>query len=353
MRRHAVLLGLALAAPPALRAQAEDQLQQAIRAYENLDIERARLRFLQVISPSSPFAVTESQRVTAYKYLGAAWAQLGQPDSSFAYFVGALQRDPLVDLDPRQFTQGERDAFAAVKRRLFKVGMGPIARDTISPRDSLGSEELRRALISIATTHAGFVRLELVGASDEQRYVLFEGDLDGPRDVPITGLDPRGSGFVPQGVYDVVLVGESRLLRPATADSAGALLEITHIVAPLEDTLRSFGANDTLPTRRPPSAATKELLLGLGVAAGAVVSSRFIGASDLSGKTVLSSGVAALGVGAGIWAFLERRAHPEIPANVAENQRRFAVRADSNAAIMERNRARLAATRLVLRPLGQ
>ncbi len=353
MRRPAILLALLLAAPASLQAQAREQLTRAIQLYENLDIEQARTRFLQVISPNSPFAVTEDQRVTAYSYLGATYAQLGQRDSALVYFVGAIQRNPLVDLDARRFTTGEREVFAEAKRLVFRVGFGPFVRDTIFPRDSTGSESERRTLVHIATTHAGLVRLALVGSSDEQRYTLFEGDLDGPRDVPLTGLDPRGTGFVPPGVYDVVLVGESRRLSPTSFDSTSFLLEVTHLVAPLEDTLRSFGANDTLPTRLPSSAATKDLLLGLSVTAGAVVSSRLIAASDLSGTTGLATGVAALGAGAGVYAFLYRRGHPEIPENIRNNQGRFAERGERNDSIMARNAAKLAATRLILRPLGQ
>jgi hypothetical protein len=348
VKRLALLSALLLLAPAALHAQADQQLQQAIRLYESLEIEQARVRFQQVISPSSPFAVTEVQRVVAYKYLGATYAQLGQTDSALVYFVGALQRDPLTDLDPRSFTAAERDVFADAKRRLFKVGMRPLPRDTISPQ----AEE--RVAFPIATTHNGMVRLELVGATDDQRYVLFEGELDGPRDIQFTGRNPRGSGFIPPGVYDVVLTGESRSLPPpAPFDSVSALLEITHIVAPLEDTLQALGPNDTLPTRRPASAATKDLLLGLGIAAGSLIAANFIGASDLDGSTTAASGVAVLGVSAGVWAFFHRRSHPEIPENIRANAVTRSNRAETNAAIMVRNTEKINATRLALRPLGQ
>jgi len=344
VRTRTLLLVVALA-PATLHAQADEQLRQAIRRYENLEIEQARLLFQQVISPSSPFPVSEAQRVTALTYLGATLATLGQRDSALTYFIAAIQRDALVDLDPRRFSEQERQVFTDARRRVFRVGMRPVPRDTLDPRTD-------RVNLTVATTHPGVVRVELVNTADETRYVLFEGDVDGPRDVPFNGLVPRSGDFVPAGAYDLVVTGESRVLE-ARRDSTSELLEIQHLVAPLDDTVATFRPDELLPERRPAASATRDLLYGIGVTAGALLSSQLIGKTALGGGASLAVPVAAAGAGAGLWAFLYRRTHLEIPENIAANQRRQAERARRNAEIMQRNAERVAATRIILRPLGQ
>lgn len=343
--RLKLLIAAALLAPAPLFAQAEEQLRRAIQRYENLEIEQARTIFQQVISPSSPFPVTEAQRVIAYKYLGATMATLGIRDTAETYFMAAIGRDPLVDLDPRSFSEQERQVFQAAKNRVFRVGLRPAPRDTIDPR----SESIT---FVAATTHRGTIRVDLASTVDDSRVTLFEGEVDGPRDVPFNGLNPRGGGFIPPGAYDLVVLGVSSISQELT-DSASTLIQIDWERAALEDTIISFSARDTLPTRQPSSVASRDLLLGLSIAAGALLSSRIIGQSQLEGSSMASGAVAALGVGGGLYAFMRRRSHPEIPENVAENAARQRRRQLANAAIMERNNARIAATKIIVRPLGQ
>lgn len=339
------LAGLALLAPGRLRAQADEQLRQATRRYENLEIDRARAQFEQVISPTTPFPVTEPQRVVAYKYLGAIMATLGRTDSAITYFVAAIGRDPLVDLDPRQFGEQERAAFQQARSRVFRLGMRPIPRDTIDPR----SERLN---FTIASTHQGVVRVELASTFDDQRYTLFEGDMDGPRDISFNGLSPRGGAFIPPGAYDLVVIGDSKL-RAQQSDSTSQLIEIGWDRAALEDTIQSLGLNDTLVTRQPKSAAARDFGFGLAIAGGALISAVAIGQSDLEGNTALAGGVALAGLAGGVYAFMHRRNHPEIPENVVENGARQQRRAAANARIMERNNQRIAETKIIIRPLGQ
>jgi len=345
MRKLLAALAVAILSPALLHAQADEQLRQAIRRYENLEIERARALFEEVISPTTPFPVTEAQRVVAYKYLGATLATLGRRDTAITFFVAAIGRDPLVDLDPRSFGEQERQVFQEARGRVFRLGLRPIPRDTLDPRTE-------RINFTIASTHNGLVRLELVSTLDDSRYTLFEGDVDGPRDIPFNGLSPRGGGLIPPGAYDLVVTGESHT-RANQSDSTSSLLEIGWDRATLEDTIAAFGPNDILPTRQPPSAATKDLLKGLAIAAGAVVSANIIGQSSMEGSTALASGVAVVGIGAGLYAFLHRRGHPEIPENIAENAARQQRRATANTRIMDRNQARIDATRIIIRPLGQ
>lgn len=343
-RRLALALAILAAVPGALPAQqTEDQLRRAVGLYEGLEISRARDLFLQVVSPSSPFAVTEAQRVTAYKYLGASYATLGQQDSAITYFVAALQRDPLTDLDPRSFAETERAVFNAAKQRIFKVGLRPIPRDTLDPRTE-------RINFGIATTHQGSVLLELSSTEVEQRFTLFEGDVDGLRDIPFNGIIPR-VGLIPPGTYELVIVGRSAL-DSTRHDSTSALVEMLQDFEALEDTLASFDEQrDLLPERAPASTAVRDLLRGFGIGGAAIVSSKLIGRSTLNEGGALSASVALISAGAGVYAYLHRRGHPELPENIAENARRRQQRAATNAAVMQRNTDRIARTKLLIRPL--
>ena len=346
LTRIALPVAALLALVPALlRAQADEQLRQAIRRYENLEIDRARTLFEQVVSPSSPFPVTETQRVVAYKYLGATLATTGQRDSAITFFIAAIQRDPLVDLDPRQFSEQERQIFLAAKQRVFRVGSRSVPRDTIDPA---GGE---RISLTIAATHLGQVHVEMSNTDTGDRIVLFDGDVDGARDIPFNGLVPGLGGFVPPGIYEMIVIGQSRTIASGR-DSTSALVEIQHQVAPLEDTIVTLGTGQLLADRYPASAANRSLLVGLGVAAGALVAGSVIANSDLQNPTLYASAAGVAGLGAGLYSFLYRRQHPEIPANIAENARRQRGRAQRNQEIMQRNTDKVAATKIVIRPLG-
>jgi tetratricopeptide (TPR) repeat protein len=345
MKRLVLGAAVLLLAPARLHAQAAEQLSQAIRRYENLEIDRARTIFEQLLSPSSPFPVTEAQRVIAYKYLGATLATLGREDSAITYFTAALGRDPLVDLEARSFSEQERQVFQRARQRIFRVGLRPVPRDTLDPR----TEHIN---ITVATTHAGTVRLELVSTFDDSRYPLFDGSVEGPRDIAFNGLNPRGGGFIPQGAYDLVVIGESAT-RLQAQDSTSALIQIEWERAPMIDTLATLGRADTLPTRQISSAATRDLILGGIIAAGSLLSSKVIGQSDLQGRGALSASVAVVGVTGGVVAYLQRRNHPDIPENIAENAARQQRRSAINARIMAENGTRIDATKIIIRPLAQ
>ena len=339
-----ILLLAACLLPARLHAQADEQLRQAIRRYENLEIEQARVLFQQVISPSSPFPVSETQRVTAYKYLGATLAALGQRDSAVTFFVAAIQRDPLVDLDPRSFSEQERLVFSEAKRRVFRVGARPVPRDTLDPRND-------RLNLTIATTHLGQVHVELASTDTDARIVLFDGDVEGARDIPFNGLVPGLGGFIPPGVYELVIIAQSRSIASGR-DSTSSLIEIQHQVAPLDDTLATLSSAQLLPERHPASASNRSLLIGAGVAVGAILAGQIVANSELEAPSTHATAIAVAGLGGGLYAFLYRRQHPEIPDNMAENQRRQAGRTQRNQEIMQRNGERVAATRIVVRPLG-
>lgn len=343
----ALILAVSGARGP-VSAQTAENLQRAIQFYTNLEVDRARDLFLQVISPSSPFEVTTAQRVTAYKYLGAALATISaganspQRDSAITYFRAAIERDPFTDLD-QTFSAQERAVFTESKRRVFKVGGRPVALDTIDPR----TETIR---FSVVTTHAANLVVEINKADEDLRFALYAGDNDGLKEITWNGSEQRG-GLVPTGPYELIIKGTS-MLATGGKDSTKILFDITQQFAALDDTVRNFAPADLLPETYPPSDALKNLILGgvLAVTAAAIPFTLGFGSLNMPPGPAL--GVSALGAIAGVVAYVSLTNRPEIPANVAENARRRAARDQANQAIITGNNEKLAATKLIFTPVA-
>lgn len=316
-------------------------LDRAIRYHADLDVERELVILRRVISPNSPFVVTHEQRVLAYKYLGAALIVSGRADSGVVYFRAALERDPFVDLEPQKFTPSELAAFAEAKRLTFGLGVQSIVVDTIDPR-------LERLGVTVLSTHAADLRVELRPAGALSGVTLFAGTNDGPRELRWDGLLADGR-LAPTGRYELLVTGMSRLTQ--RADSARVYFSIAQDFAPLEDTLPALRSDELLPERHPSGMGRSELLKGVGVAAAAMLVPRIFAHGELDGGgRTFATGVAVTASVAGVAGFIHRQRHREIPANIADNARRLAERATTNAAIMARNRERLAQARLLTAP---
>jgi hypothetical protein len=345
MRRFAAAASFVLALAPRLAAQTNtaEALQRARRLYENVEVEQALNILRQIVSPASPFLVSPEQRVEAYKYLGASLAlQPGQAkrDSAITYFRAALERDPFVDLEPQRFSPGQISVFADARNRTFAAAVRPARTDTLVP----GSGQIT---FQTLTTHRAHLTVELRAAPDV-RVVLYDGENDGLREVRWNGLLTDGS-LAPPGRYQLAVIGVSRMVQ--LTDTASVYLDVEHLHAPLEDTLPPLGAADLLPEQYPTSVATGNLLKGLGVAAGALLLQTAVTSGHLgSGNAALSGAVAGAGALTGVVSFSLRQSHRGIPANIAENERRRAEREAENAAIRERNAARLRETRLAIGP---
>jgi len=341
--RRAAALGLAflLIVPTSTAAQAgtAELLQQARQLYERLEIERALPLLRQVVSPEWPLEVTTAQRVEAHKYLGAALVLRGKPDSAVLYFRAALERDAFADLDPAQFTPAQQGAFAVARCRTFSVGVKPIPETRLDPSTGQLS-------ITVVTTHAAKLRATLRALGGTDYVVLYDGPNDGAREIGWNGLGPDGQVAAP-GRYDLSVVGHSQLT--AQADSLRMYLDLQHDVEPFEDTLPALGTMDLLPERHAESTAGNDLLKTLGVAVGALAVGSLL-ANDRLGtgdEGRIMAGAATVG---GIAAFSYRRAHRAIPANVALNDARRAVRDAANSGVRMRNADRVARTMLLITP---
>jgi hypothetical protein len=338
-----LVAGCLTLAPQLMHAQSntDETLHRAIRLYEDLQVERALAMFREVISPSTPFVVSTAQRVTAYKYLGAAHATLGQPDSASVYFRAAIERDPFVDLDGHDFTARERQVFADAKQRTFAVAVRPIVRTRIDPRTE-------HVTFQVLTTHGALLSAEIRTMTGDVSPI-FESENDGVRDVPWNGV-LASSRLAQPGTYELVIRGDSRLI-PSRSDSARLFFTIEHDRPPLEDTLPALGPTDLLPEHYPPSAPMQELVKGLGVGVFAIAIPTLLGHSQFAGPSRgLAAAVSATGITVGILGFRWRHEHNDLVPNIAENARRRTTRAARNAEIRRDNETKLAMTALVISP---
>ncbi len=300
-----------------VEGQVEDDLRRAIDQYENLQIELAREGFLRVTN--SPFEVTPQQRIRAYTYLGAVYGLLGQPDSALMFFRAAIERDPFLDLDAQRFTEIERAAFTDARQRTFKVGLRPIDSMTVDPR------------------------------TETLPIQVIDGTNNGIRELEWSGTDPGGR-VVPPGNYRLLVSGASNM-PGRRVDSTSTLFAVEHVLPEaLDDTLPDIPESAKLPERHPPSVATRDLAIGLGVAAAAILAPVAIGSSDLGNPPVFAISVASLAGASGIFAFFQRRKNPEIPENRMRNQQNDLARQRENDRIRAANDAVLAQTTLIIRP---
>ena len=332
------------AAPRVARAQANtaERLAAAVRLYEDLQVERAVVMLRQVISPSSPYEVSREQRVQAYKYLGAALALLGQRDSAVVYLRAAVERDPFVDMDAQSFSPGEREALAVARSMTFAVAARPVAPAAMDPRTE-------RLTFTALSTHGAdlHVAIRPAGNGAAGSATLLDGESDGMRELAWSGVVDDGR-LVPPGRYELFVRGRSR--QTTQVDSARVWFDVRHDRPTLEDTLPALGPADLLPERHSPAVARKDLLRGVGVAAAALVTQSLVSDRRLGSSGSHASGVAIVGIGAGVVSYIARQRRSDIPANVVANRQRQAERAKRNAEIAARNAERLAQTRLVVAP---
>lgn len=343
MRRARALVALAavcaLARPLAAQRTPGEVLTRGVILYEELQLERAVTLLREVVSPSS--AATEAERAQAMKYLGAAFALLGQRDSAIAHFRRTLERDPFVDLDPAVFTAQERQLFAIARQRTFVVGVRALSDTAFVPGQ--GGVSLR-----FVTTQRARVQAIVRRAGEEAPVAEFRWTAEGASASPWDGLDQKGERL-PSGRYQLDVTAT------ATTDSASDTLLLRFDVAydheALEDSL-VFDATSLLPERRPPSIARSRLASGLAVAAFAVAVPSVIGNGDLGGTRKHALVMASVSASGGIATFLFLRRGSGIPANVLENARRREEHVRLNREIRDRNAARLAAARMIITPVS-
>lgn len=328
---------LALAGPAAAQRSSADQLRQARALYDRLELERAARALRVLVSPQWDAPLATAERAEAYKLLGATQVLVGRADSGVVSFRTALRLDPFTDLEPEEYTPAQVGAFARARRQVFAVALRQVAEARIDPR-------VQRLRFAFATTHAAAVRAEL--RHGDSAIAVFESGGEGPGELVWDGLTRHGRLASP-GRYELRLRASSRLM--ANADSAVTYFDLRTEIEPLEDTLPAL--IDLLPERTPASVGVGEIGKGLAVAGGVLVIAGPLTGSALGHDDGAKPAiVAAVGILAGIAAFVTARRHRDIPANAAINRGRLDERRAANAAITARNAARLAATTLIVSP---
>lgn len=349
MRRLSLALPLLLLLLPAAAAAqgtTAEQIQRAVALYNNFQVEQARPILLNIISPNYLQQVLPSERVDAYKYLGASYAILGYPDTARTYFVAALDFDPFTDLDVDRFGPQELAEFNRAKLTIFKAGVAPIVPRVVNPRIDSTHYAFR-----VITTSRGQMNVTVLKQTDStrNRVELFNGSNDGLRQIRWNGVKTNGE-FADTGIY---------LVRVTAQRDGGAeireqqFFRIEHHHEPLEQPIPPFNrATQLLRDSIPATAPYMDLAKGLFAAAATFGIASLTLNNDVNGYVTHVAGAGAAGVVAGSWSFLYRRKNRIISANAQENARREAERARYNAGVEARNNARLDARLVIITPVA-
>ena len=270
------------------QTSAAEMLQRAIHQYEDVEIEEAVAILRQIVSPTSPLEVTAEQRAQAYKYLGAVYAL--QP--------GAEKRDSAITYFSAAIVQDpsvdlDPQSFTPAQQAAFAEARNRTFAVAVRPvprdtLDSVGTTLTFRCVVS----HAASLRAELRSDS-ASALVLYDGPGNGSLVITWDGMLPGQTLPLP-GRYQLAVIGSSTVVSQTDSAVVHFDLQLDH--PPLEDSLPDLGPQDLLPE---------------------------VGADNR-----------------------------EIPANVAENQRRQAERTANNAAVAERNAEVLRRSRLVIIPVA-
>jgi hypothetical protein len=282
------LLLVAAAARLPAQTTTGQMLERAVRLYEDVEIEDAVAILRRIISPSEGLDASLEQRAQAYKYLGAVFALQPGPEKRDSAI--AYLREAIT-LDP--FVELEPQSFTPGQLAAFGEARNRIFRVAVRPPrpDSLDTTSATLTFLCV-TTHAALVRAEL-RSDGGTLLVLFDGPSEGPRAITWDGALP-GRSVVPPGRYELMVIGRSSVVN--VADSAATTFDLQLEHPALEDTLPDLGPQDLLPE------------------------------ADANNQP--------------------------IPDNVAENQRRQADRAASNAAIEQRNADVLRQAKRVITPVA-
>lgn len=344
--------------PSSLRAQAattQAKIDQAIALYERFEIEAARPLLQEVLSPNWVLPVSQEQRVTAYKYLGASYAVIGKADTAINYFFGALSYDAFTDLDRTKFSPQELAAFEQAKARLFRVGMRPLSAKVVDPKSADPGQTTYP--VRITTTQRAEITVTVVqknqAGGDGISETVFTGINDGTQTIPWRGT--IAGQLAPPGTYEMRLSGTS---QQGSRETASQKLEFTlrQSYEPLEDTLPALGAADTVIASYDRRDPLWDFVKGaaLGVAAGTIakvaLKDEKLDPADKgtwNAHWAIASGVA---IGTGLISFSYRRNHLLRPEAVAENANRRLMRAQFNQGVRQRNADRLDKTKLIIVP---
>jgi hypothetical protein len=330
-----LILVLALAAAPALPAQAPDSLiASGVRAYRNLEFDVAAgflTRALTLLGPSDT-----ARRTEALTYLGATEVYRQRVDTAHAVFRRAVRLAPGYRIDRLIFPPEVTVVFDAARRTTPAVA----ARVAREHRFRTGRGEIPLDLVG-STFHE--IRVEIQRSDGQVATSLYAGPI--ADSLPLV-WDGRVSGGtpIPTGRYQLVIAS----LDPDGTPSRMLQFPLA-VVSSQEDTLPLPPAPDEalLPERRVGVGGIEALVGGLLVGFGVTVLPSAVapGTSHAGARFGVGMAIAA----AGVVSFLANRGDRTLAANVTANDSvRTQWRAERDAAAAENARRRATAD-LVIR----
>jgi len=296
------LSGTALAQTPTA------QLAQGVRAYQNLDYEAAASAISAALARTGPAALSDSERVRALVYLGAAELYGGRRDSAVAAFERLVVLDPKYRIDQLVFPPEVTGLFEQVRLTTSAAALvAPPVTRLQAPGDRLAMDlyaaSFQQVDVRVTRPDGAPVRTLYQGGVGDSLRIAWDGrSADGT---------PVGSG---QYIVRVDSHGaDGRVVR-----SVGVPLDVT---LTQRDTLpwpAPLPASSLKPEHLPGGSGLGALLTGLaGAAAVVALPSVVAGSGGRMGARFAVAGV--LGLAGVVGLPLARRPRP-LPENIAANQ---------------------------------
>lgn len=315
MITRALLLLLALSAAALARPRgasgqtATAALEQGVRAYDDLEFERAAGLLRRALAVRGAGALTPAETSRALIYLTATELLRDRRDSARAIARRLVIANPRYRPDELLFPPQLLLLYEVVRRATPAVIAAAPADTAIRP----GSEALPVRLYASAVHD---VAATLVALDGQVVRTLYRGPIGDSLVLHWNGLDSSGTGPPASGSYAITV---------SSLDRAGTVVRIVRL--PLEilrapaDTLPHppAPADSVLrPERRPVGPALRVLAPGVLAGVGVAVLPGLVARGEKpSGVRFAVGGTVTL---VGIAAFFSRRPLRTIPANVAHNQ---------------------------------
>jgi hypothetical protein len=306
--RALLALGVVLVLPRGTQAQtAAEYLASGVRAYQDLEFDRAAGLLRRATTPGDGLAVPDLARGLAY--LAATEIFRSQTDSARGAFERLVRADPRYRIDGLVFPPEVTNVFESVRRTVRAVG--------VTLPDSVAFRAGQPGLVlDLFPSALHDVRVEILRADGSVARTVYAGLLVDSLRIEWDGR-ATGGAPLPSGRY---------VLAFTSLDASGASLRVIRVPLAVELTL-----GDTTPHPSPPAeaallperAATGPAVRALiaGVAAGLAVS---LGPSLVASETDLSPTRFLVGASmsiAGLSTFFALRPGRPIPANIVANDR--------------------------------
>ncbi len=282
-----------------------DLLRQAVRAYQDLDLDVAAGLIRRAIAFEGPAALARSERATAFMYLTTVELLRSRPDSARSAARRLVLVDPRYRPDALTFPPQAITLFTGVRRATPAVTARAPADTQFRP----GGEAL--AIRLYASAFHG-VRAAVTREDGRTLRALYVGPIGDSLDLRWDGLDSAGT-TVARGRYALTVV---------STDETGHVVRELRLpleVAPVARDTQALPPPPPLkPERTPMGPALRALAPGVLAGVGVVVLPSLVaGGEDHARGRVVVGGAVTI---AGIAAFFSHHPARAIPANVAANR---------------------------------